>query len=445
MSKIGQAAFTWLEFDKSGSISTQQVANLQSLLSAPGVTDLVVISHGWKNTRQDAEELYKSLWENAGKNLPAGKEQNVVVAGIVWPAKEYSTDFDTASMVHGTGGGALAVQTVGGGAHDLDDEQFEALLEEFEKLIGEDARNVLAAARATKSGINATNASRLVELGATSVGMMVSADDTELESDRRVVLNAMSEPTNAQSLIAGLSSPPVLRVGDGVGKAQGLDDTVSSLVSGTKAAVARFLNQLTYYEMKKRAGVVGISLAKNVLRALAPSRGIKLHLVGHSFGARLVTATANENLGSGKLTLFSLTLLQGAFSHNGLAATFPVGMTGAFSKVVGKPSGPIAITHTHNDLACTLAYAIASRLSRDIANSVGDRNDKFGAMGANGPQHLSDHQIVASDTTSNFAPQREKVNTFLADKYIVKNGKTDAHNNVTNPTVGRLLAAVLDS
>ena len=163
---------------------------------------------------------------------------------------------------------------------------------------------------------------------------------------------------------------------------------MQGLFNGPRAAVARFLNLLTYYEMKNRAGNVGVGLADNVLSKLAPARKIQLHLVGHSFGARLVTAAANRLTLKGNLKFFSLTLLQGAYSHNGLAKIVTPGVAGAFPDVVGKPTGPIAITHTHNDIACTLVYALASRLSRDTTKGIGDAQDEFGAMGANGPQKL---------------------------------------------------------
>ena len=195
--------------------------------------------------------------------------------------------------------------------------------------------------------------------------------------------------------------------------------------------------------MKKRAGVVGEALTKNVLSKLVLQQPIRLHLVGHSFGARLVSAAANKLAPVSKLEFFSLTLLQGAFSHNGFAKEIKPGLAGAFPDVVGKPTGPICVTHTHNDLACTLAYALASRLSRDIAKSIGDANDEFGAMGANGPQHLKAGQAVEDDADAVFAPKAGKVNTFLADKYIIKTAASDAHHNVANEEVGRLLAKIV--
>ena len=64
-------------------------------------------------------------------------------------------------------------------------------------------------------------------------------------------------------------------------------------------------------------------------------------------------------------------------------------------------------------------------------------------MGANGPQKLAQGAAEPDDSTQAFAPKCGKVNTFLADQFIVKTPDVDAHNNVTNPTVGRLLAKTI--
>jgi pimeloyl-ACP methyl ester carboxylesterase len=244
-------------------------------------------------------------------------------------------------------------------------------------------------------------------------------------------------------LLASLAQPPLLKVSPKVGTVMGLGSAIHGLIAGSRAGVGRFLNQLTYYEMKKRAGIVGVSLADAVLARLAPARPIRLHLVGHSFGGRVVTAAADRMAQGQNLELFSVTILQGAYSHNALARQIKPGLAGAFPSVVGKPTGPIVFTHTHNDLACTVAYALASRLSRDITQGIGDASDEFGAMGANGPQKLEPGAAEADDTTQTFAPKRGKVNTFLADQFIIKTASTDAHNNITNPTVGRLLAKTI--
>lgn len=440
MDTLGPSPFLWLEFDKDGAIDAALTEKLAALLTQPDITDLIVMSHGWKNTKDDARTLYGTLWANACKKLAPDKARRTVVAGIVWPAKAYRTDFDEQTLVT-VGGGAQAADGAPAPVQDLDEEAFKKVLADFEDLFGPDGSAASERARAAAETLDETTSLFLVRKGREAIGSPQS--DTELKADAEPIALATEDATSAKVLMEGLVPPPTFNLEGSVGEAQGLGDIVSGLISGPRAAVARFLNQLTYYEMKKRAGIVGEALTKSVLSKLAPQHPIRLHLVGHSFGARLVSAAANGLAPVPKLEFFSLTLLQGAFSHNGFAKEIKPGLAGAFPNVVGKPTGPICITHTHNDLACTLAYALASRLSRDIAKSIGDADDEFGAMGANGPQHLKAGQAVEDDTDAVFAPKAGKVNTFLADKYIIKTAASDAHNNVTNEEVGRLLAKIV--
>ncbi|MBY5835541.1 hypothetical protein J3P71_30750 (plasmid) [Rhizobium leguminosarum] len=440
MDTLGPSPFLWLEFDKTGAIDPATTTSLAALLNQPGTTDLVVMSHGWKNTKDDARKLYGTLWANARKKLAPDKASHTVVAGVVWPAKAYRTDFDTQTLVTG-GGGAQAAGGTPAPVKDLAEEDFKDVLADFEDLFGPDGTATAEKARAAAETLDETTSLFLVRRGNEAIGAPRS--DTELKADAEPIALATEDANSAKVLMEGLVPPPTFNLESSVGEAQGLGDFVSGVISGPRAAVARFLNQLTYYEMKKRAGIVGEALTKNVLSKLVLQQPIRLHLVGHSFGARLVAAAANGLAPVPKLEFFSLTLLQGAFSHNGFAKEIKPGLAGAFPDVVGKPTGPICITHTHNDLACTLAYALASRLSRDIAKSIGDANDEFGAMGANGPQHLKAGQAVEDDTDAVFTPQAGKVNTFLADKYIIKTAASDAHNNVANEDVGRLLAKIV--
>jgi hypothetical protein len=364
------------------------------------------------------------------------------VAGVLWPAKAFRTDFDEAAIAISKVGQTLKMNAPSP-QNDLPEVNFERSLTEFEEFIGYASAATIAAARTASKGLSAGASHKLVTEGSAAVGIDAKSPDTELALDAGPIASSHDKPTDAQFLLNKLGAPPQLKLGPSIGTVMGLGSAVQGSFLGARAAVARFLNQLTFYEMKKRAGLVGLGLVGGVLSKLKPARPIRLHLVGHSFGARLVTAAANQQTPSGNLQLFSLTMLQGAFSHNGLAKLVRSDLAGAFPSVVGKPKGPIAITHTHNDLACTLAYALASRLSRDIASAIGDAQDEFGAMGANGPQKLEEGVAEPDDTSRAFKPKPGKVNTFLADAFIVKTAQTDAHNNVTNPEVGRLLAATI--
>ena len=150
--------------------------------------------------------------------------------------------------------------------------------------------------------------------------------------------------------------------------------------------------------MKDRAGKIGRDAVNPLLQRIqdAVPDKLKFHLVGHSFGGRLVTATVD---GQNHLRVQTLLLLQAAYSHNGLAVKFdPEDSTksGFFHAVFdnSKVSGPIVITHSKNDRAVGLAYPLASRLNGDDAAAIGDANDLFGGMVENGAQHVDTADIT---------------------------------------------------
>jgi hypothetical protein len=433
----------WLNFDKAGTIDASTVAQLQTVLKDGAVQDLVIFAHGWKSDKDDAAQLYGDWWQYTCNCLPPERVQGLAAAGVLWPSKPYRTDFDEAALARNSRAKITLSADGAASQTDLPEQEFEDLLHEFAPFIGSGGAAFVAAARTAAKGLSTTSSHNLVVHGAAAVGFDANRGDPELRRDFAPIEDAAASPTQSQLLLNKLGSPLKFNVTTGVGGATGAGGLVRSSVAGARAAVGRFLNQLTYYEMKKRAGVVGKSLAIAVLAKLKPPRPVRLHLIGHSFGGRLVSAAVNEFDASDNLDLFSLSLLQAAYSHDGLAKAIKPHPAGAFPAVVGKPTGPIAITHTHNDLACTIAYALACRTALDIAGSLGDANDEFGAMGANGPQKLEPGVAEPDDKAGAFKPKSGKVNTFLADTFIVNTPTIDAHNNVATPEVGRLLAAAI--
>ncbi len=187
--------------------------------------------------------------------------------------------------------------------------------------------------------------------------------------------------------------------------------------SGSLGGARRLLNLTTYYQMKARAGVVGAGLNFVLAQIRQKIPGVRIHLVGHSFGARAVTAAVD---GATPFAPASLTLLQGAFSHNALTSRFDGNRNGAFHRVVddGKVAGPIAITHTANDQAVGLAYALASRIAGVDMSAFGDENDRFGGIGRNGAIRLPSGKVVRLTLPAAgvaIALASGKVNNLLAD------------------------------
>ncbi len=175
-------------------------------------------------------------------------------------------------------------------------------------------------------------------------------------------------------------------IGSARGGAAGIGDTFSGVLAGAR----NLLNYSTYYLMKDRAGDVGRGGVNGVLRDLKKVRpDLRLHLVGHSFGGRLVTAAADGPAGKPSVEISTLTLLQAAFSHNGFAVKFDGTKNGGFRTVLSahKVSGPIVVTYSSHDRAVGVAYPLASRIAGQDASALGDANDRFGGMGTNGAQH----------------------------------------------------------
>lgn len=437
MDVLGQSPFAWLELDKDGSpTDAGAVSAVAAMLADREVGDLVVMAHGWKNDRADATKLYGALWEQACKRIVSRSRASIAVCGVLWPAKAFRTETDGAAATTHEG----ATFAAGGGAarRDLSETEFETMLADVTDLMGEDAGSGLATkARAAAAD---PDRERAISLHGDIVDAMPPTPDDPETSAHRDLLSRV----DAKLALDALRAPPSTRQRAGV--AQGASG-VGEVVEGARAAIARLLNQLTYFEMKRRAGVVGSALGGRILPSIATGRPVRLHLVGHSFGARLVTAAAAGFRGPHDLELRTLTLLQGAFSHNAFSRGGDGRIKGVFPDLVGSPAAaPVTIvaTHTHNDLACTLAYAIASRLSGDVARSIGDAADAFGAMGANGARNIDADHLADEDTTQAFRPVAGKVNNILADAFIKQDGAKDAHNNVATPECGRLLAAVVD-
>lgn len=142
----------------------------------------------------------------------------------------------------------------------------------------------------------------------------------------------------------------------------------------------------SYYLMKERAGVVGAAFGKDLALLHEALPQMRIHLAGHSFGGRLVTAAALVSAPEGSEPFISsMTLIQAAFSHNAFAPE------GGFRDVLSRRlvRGPILVTHSIHDQAVGMAYPIASRLRKQNASSLGDANDPYGGLGRNGARGLT--------------------------------------------------------
>ena len=419
-----------VEFDKQGrAFDPAQVDAVVD--SAPQLTDLFVISHGWNNNIDDARDLYNRFFTSVDKiqSLRLISELDGRTFGqlrVFWPSKK----FEDSELIPG------------GGAAGMTTESDQALLDLLEKLKHDPPRLGLPGAPEDNPAREAavSRAQQLVP----SLNDDVAAREEFVAQLRSILDPAGAHPEDGSKeffemepeklftaledgVVAPVAAPKggAAAIGEGGEGAAGLKD----LVSGVKAAARRIANFTTYYEMKERAGTVGRVGLNPLLRQIRQKNpGIRIHLVGHSFGGRLVTAAADAlDSNTPKVTM---ALLQAAYSHNGMSSRFDGTHDGLFRKVLSekRASGPVLITHTKNDQAVGIAYPLASRIANVKAAALGDENDPYGGMGRNGAQHTDEAQGNAGDLQpvgGDYTFAAGKVYNLKADDFI------KGHSDVT--------------
>lgn len=436
-----------MQFDKEGNqVIPAQEQDIIKALTAPGNTysDVVVISHGWNNDMVEARALYKGFFDSL-EGVSPGVASKTLAVGILWPSKR----FDDADLIPG---GAASADT-----DPIADSRLQERLEDLKTLfLDPDASQKLDQLKALVNGLerDVNKQNKFVTL----LGALVDqhSDPAQQTPDEGMnTITKRAQSTGGSNLLKIFGQPITrsLRVGGGgaaavggiggnpVLHAQGAAG-LSDIFSGIKAGALRLINLSTYYVMKDRAGKIGRDSVNPLLQRIqaATPQTLKFHLVGHSFGGRLVTAAVD---GQKPLQVQTLLLLQAAYSHNGLALKFPPSSeTGFFHAVFDnrKVTGPIMITHSKNDRAVGLAYPLASRLNGDDAAGIGDANDRFGGMGANGAQHIDTTELkllTIGGGTYDFKTSGKRVFNVNGDSII------SSHGDVARPETAALLATAM--
>lgn len=383
MNDIAGIPYFEAQFDKDGQLKGSPVR-----LPA-GTTDLFVISHGWNNDETEARTLYRNFFESFAAvrrpvDLPAAK---LAIVGVIWPSKKFDERLAISGSAPAAGGGASLGGANQKAAEKAVADRLAALKGFFteprqQKALDDAAR--LVPDLEDKATARREFADLLRSMLDPAAADKEDASRTFFREDGKELMDRLKiapQDLGPRAAAGGASAvAPGGPVAGPHGGAAGLGD----LVSGAFAGAMNLLNFTTYYEMKARAGTVGKNGVAQLIDGLATAVQ-RIHLVGHSFGGRVVTSAA---AGSTTDKICSLTLLQTAFSHNGFSRS----MKGFFRSVVDskRVHGPILVTHTPNDKAVGVAYPLASRISGDSTAAFGDENDVFGGIGRNGTQKMED-------------------------------------------------------
>jgi hypothetical protein len=442
---IAGLPFWELTFDADGDQDTTSRDAFLAAVKDAGITDLIVFSHGWNTAPGSARALYQRFFGLLAGQLdqvPAGRPVTVGLAGVIWPAQLWSDqpipDFPATAAARPGGAASLsdasdATQAEPASAA-LDSETLATLKALFPAAAGP---------LDTMAGIldNGTPSADAIAtfheaLAAFSQLAAVPGDDGEGdpatpapgEGQPRMLRD---EPMELFQRYRDALQASGVAVAGGDGQA-GIGDSLRGILNGAKEA----LRQATYWQMKNRAGVVGQRGLGPLLGRLDATR-IRVHLVGHSFGARLVSF-ALAGLPSGPSPVRGVTLLEGAFSHFAFASPLPFDASrkGALAGMLARINGPLVVCFSSHDSAVGTFYPLASFAAQEDAAAANDALFRWGGMGADGAQGVSARldgiQPAGPGTTYRFTAG-QALNVDASD--VVRKGgpPTGAHSDIVHP------------
>jgi hypothetical protein len=349
---------------------------VKRVLKEQPVTDVFFMSHGWKGDVPAAKEQYDK-WTAAMLGCENDRNRmrelrpdfRPLIIGLHWPSLPWGDE-------------ELTPEAAFGGA--------ESPIQDWI----EDAADKLADTERARAALATIFASALDDMA-----------PPELPAEVVEAYKVLAEE-------AGL-------VADGVGAAPGADidlfdpEVIYEQAMEEESAFGGFpgvggvlsvLRQLSFWKMKARARIFGESGGADLLRELQTiaaeaslqdaARGdIRFHLMGHSFGCIVVSATMAGAGGDAPLPkpVDSMYLVQGALSLWAYCNDIPAdkGTPGYFKAIVGggKVAGPIVTTQSEHDTAVGRLYPLGARIKGQVDMAPGKlpKYGGLGTFGARGP------------------------------------------------------------
>jgi hypothetical protein len=434
-----------LSFDKQG-LCTSPLTRAALLADAAsgGFTDLHIYSHGWNNVFDEAVRHYTEFFtEYAALRITAGLEARryrPLVAGLIWPStallapgEEPPSLASPSDSRHTTAvGEAPALPELAALASDLspaDAACLEALATRFGPLEGADAL---------------TLAQILEQVLCRHTGG--DSEGTVSAGDLAMLLQQWG--TSASGNGAQPGAQPGTQSG-APGRLPLAEEPVPTKLEA--GGVLRFVNpreiirKATVFLMKDRAGTVGSTGVAHLVHEAVAVDGLRVHLAGHSYGAKVMLAALAEL--PAPLRVTSVLLLQAAVSARCFAPriTEQDVRPGGYREVLAKTVVPLHVTFSAQDAALTRFYPLALRRGRDIAEvEAGAPSTLFAALGATGPQNMAPGELDVMpllDCPSFYKPAARQVYVRALDGAQGIHDHGDVRNRYTEWALVNLVLA----
>jgi hypothetical protein len=361
-----------LRYDTDGSlISHEAQAGLIDSLGRR--TDVFFFSHGWNNTFGDATSTYRRFIRGyAGQGTGPGAVDRPVLIGVVWPSISFSMPWEEGPFIAGGSADAERAAEMRAAAESLDPAEAQRLTTLL-----------------SRQQLGPDEASEAAEL------MVQFLPDVDPEEG--VQRPTVAEVLEAWARLDGRNAAPPADPDD-------FGEIVPAGAPAGSPAAAGFLGVLdprnllrmgTVWQMKDRAGKVGAHGAAPLVERILQQPDVRLHLIGHSFGARLLlSALAFAPL---PRAARSMLLLEPAVNRWCFAANVVgTGRAGGYHSVLQRVELPVLSSMSSHDLPLRQAFHLAVRGSSlgepDIA-AIGD-TDRYGALGGYGPAGLGSEAVT---------------------------------------------------
>lgn len=437
MSDLLENSYWPLRFDAAATVDDKEVSTLIDKIRASGTKDLFLMSHGWGQSSDDAARLYNDMFPliRAAPGTPSGARFIGVSWPSIWfpdpaPQDRTSVAEAVAAGAPGQADAALTGTTITAALSRSMPDAAPALQQ-----MGEIIDHGLAAVADGTSDPEAQGqAVNEFHSLFTSV-FRASVDGTEDGGESALITS--TEPLRDYQTLAKMmgSEPPT-------GDTQGIGDIFGKVWNGAKDA----LRIGSYYQMKARAGDIGRrALGPFLTRLNTDCPKVRVHLIGHSFGARLVSFALAGIPTAEASPVASLTLVQGAFSHWAFteAADNPFGEPGALCRFADRVHGPLVATYTKSDWAIATWYPKASFLAGQDAQGKGPAG-RWAGMGFDGFQNVQPSGDVALPLTTDATLHPGHFYRVDSTKIIKDTSKdpfAGAHSDIAHPEVASLIVA----
>jgi pimeloyl-ACP methyl ester carboxylesterase len=421
---------SWLiKFGKSGECTSPLTRQaLIERLGNAGDTPVIVFSHGWNNDFDDATSLYRRFLQQVQAHIdthnPAMKLPLFV--GVLWPSIWLSFDE-----------GLNIAAAAGAGEQELLRELAEALPSSSERIRFEALMESPAIDEA-EVGELAALLQRALARSTSPTGALVEDGGQPTVADIEAAFDALPHTTTYASDDDD-DLPPAGLIGSG-GAAPARPAGILKFFDPRNA-----LRVASVYQMKDRAGTVGARGVSALLSDILDTAQGKVHLVGHSYGCKVVLSALAAATTTEKAT--SALLLQPAISHLAFAGRVPTtDRPGGYMGTMARIEKSLLMTYSAKDSALHDLFHLALRRNVDLGEygiaGTGEPPSLYAALGGYGPRQSGEklHPSLPEPGQPFDLPREPKPVAFDGS-----NGQVNNHGDVATPYTAWLMYLQLRS